>query len=45
MGAAMYLYYILIDGDYQNDYLTHIPTHLQLAFRIAGEILAILIGK
>ncbi len=40
-----YFAYILLDGDYLNDWLTHIPSFLRAFLLVVGQLLAVAVSR
>jgi hypothetical protein len=44
MDVLIYLFYVLMDGDYLNDWYTHVPEAMQQGLVMTGQLLAVLVG-
>ncbi len=40
-----YIYYVLVDGDWANDFLTHIPLTLRPFWLIVGHLIAYVMAR
>jgi hypothetical protein len=44
MDVLLYLFYVLIDGDWHNDWLNHAPEAMRMGLAMIGQLLSVLVG-